>query len=114
MITEEEVAGYLGLAVPEDPADADRIALHWATAAVNTLVPDTVPRVRPTATDPDPPWPDDVHAGALLMASRLFTRRRSPTGIATYDETGPAYVPRWDPDLERLLRIGKWAPPRAR
>ncbi|MFE6404779.1 hypothetical protein [Streptomyces alboflavus] len=108
-ITVEEVAGYLGIPLP-DPASPDGQALAVAVRGVNALVPGTVPRVR--ELDPAADWPDDVMTAALMMGARVFTRRRSPTGVAAYTEAGgPAYVSRWDPDLERLLQVGKWAPP---
>ncbi|MYR93394.1 MULTISPECIES: hypothetical protein [unclassified Streptomyces] len=108
MITAAEVADYIGIEPPE-AGSYDAFALEHVTAAVNVLVPGTVPRVRALAEGE--PWPPDVITGALMLGQRLFARRRSPTGVATYTETGPAYVARWDPDLERLLRVGRWAPP---
>ncbi|MFE7133398.1 hypothetical protein ACFVIM_21330 [Streptomyces sp. NPDC057638] len=107
-ITAQNAADYIGIALP-DPATYDGYALGIVVNAVNVLVPSTVPRVR--ALPPSEEWPVDVTLAAHLMAARLFARRRSPTGVATYTETGPAYVARWDPDLERLLQVGKWAPP---
>lgn len=49
---------------------------------------------------------------ATLLAARLFARRSSPTGLASYGEFGPAAVLRLDPDVERLLGVGRYAPPR--
>lgn len=105
-VTEAQVVEYLGL----DPlTGSDATVMTEAVAAVNVLVPGTVPRVRALTAGTD--WPDDVILGAIMQAARLFTRRRSPTGIATYTETGPAYTPRWDPDIERLMQFGKWEKP---
>ena len=106
-ITADQVAEYLGIPMPTEPGDL--LVLTTATNAVNTLIPATVPRVRalPAGTD----WPDDVLNAAYLQAARFWTRRRSPTGIATYTETGAVFTPRWDPDVEKLLHIGDWAPP---
>ncbi|MFB6943394.1 hypothetical protein ACFWGL_12420 [Streptomyces sp. NPDC060286] len=108
MITAAQVADYIGIEMPA-AGSYDAFALDHVTAAVNVLVPGTVPRVRELPEGAN--WPDDVTTGALMLGQRLFARRRSPTGVATYSDTGPAYVARWDPDLERLLRVGKWAPP---
>lgn len=102
-----QVAQYLGVPLPTDPDDL--FVLEQVTDAVNLMVPETVPRVRDM--DPAAEWPADVTTAALMQAARLFTRRRSPTGIQTYTETGAVYTPRWDPDIEKLLHIGKWAPP---
>lgn len=107
-ITSVDLARYVGIDVPE-PGSYDAFALDLVALAVNELVPRTVPRVR--ELDPEDAWPDDVMAAAYMLGARLFARRRSPTGVASYTETGPAYVARWDPDLERLLGIGKWLRP---
>jgi hypothetical protein len=107
-ITVEQVTLYLGLTPPLDQSDLS--VMTDAVLAVNAEIVGTVPRIRalPAGTD----WPDDVILAAKMMAARLFTRRRSPTGVATYTETGgPVYTPRWDPDVEKLCQIGKWAPP---
>lgn len=107
-ITPEQVAQYLGIDMPTDPGDLS--VLTDCTAAVNAEMVATVPRVR--ALPLGAQWPDDVILGAKMMAGRLFTRRRSPTGVATFTETGgPVYTPRWDPDVERLCQTGAWAPP---
>lgn len=52
------------------------------------------------------PTPDVVE-GAILLAARLHARKGSPTGIASYGEFGPAAVLRFDPDIDRLLGIGR-------
>lgn len=49
----------------------------------------------------------DVVEGAIMLAARLHARKGSPTGIASYGEFGPAAVLRFDPDIERLLGIGR-------
>lgn len=56
--------------------------------------------------------PADVVAGALMLTSRLYARRSSPVGLASYGDLGVASVVRLDPDLERLLGIGRHAAPR--
>ncbi|MFJ2869822.1 hypothetical protein [Streptomyces sp. NPDC087298] len=108
-VTAAQVARYTGIDMPS-PDSYDGYALDVVAKAVTVLVPGTVPRVR--ALGPEDDWPDDVVTAALMLGQRLFARRRSPTGVAAYTEAGgPAFVARWDPDLEKLLRIGKWAPP---
>lgn len=68
------------------------------------------------ANDPtvDLPAPDaDLVLGTLMLASRWNTRRRSPDGLVQMGtELGSARVPAFDPDIERLLRIGRYAPAR--
>uniref|UniRef100_A0AAU2V8R2 Head-to-tail adaptor n=1 Tax=Streptomyces sp. NBC_00003 TaxID=2903608 RepID=A0AAU2V8R2_9ACTN len=122
-ITVAEVCAVIGIAVP-DPGTADGVWLAQAVAAINALAVDTVPRLR--ARPPSPgtsssapvrqaddvqDWPEDIRAALLMQAQRLFARRSSPTGVAVYGDAGPAYVAKWDPDVERLLRIGSWSPP---
>ena len=51
---------------------------------------------------------------AKLMGARLKARKGSPAGVVTFAEFGPAEVLRYDPDLERMLGVGRYARPRAR
>jgi hypothetical protein len=51
-----------------------------------------------------------VQAG-VLAAARLYARRSSPAGLASYAEFGAAEVLRLDPDVARLLGVGRYAPP---
>lgn len=107
-ITSAEVALYMGIEMPAP--EADLFVMDSVVAAVNIEIATNVPLVRALA--PGAEWPASIYLAALMMAARLFLRRRSPTGVATYTETGgPVYTPRWDPDLEKLCLIGKWAPP---
>ncbi len=54
----------------------------------------------------------DVRLGTLRLASRWHTRRRSPDALVTMGvEMGSARVPSLDPDIERLLRIGRHVRP---
>jgi hypothetical protein len=52
-----------------------------------------------------------VVQGTLLYAFRLHNRRRSPDGTVDMGELGTARIPSNDPDIERLLGIGRWRPP---
>lgn len=54
---------------------------------------------------------DAVVEGAALYAARLYARRETPAGLASYGEFGPAPVLRLDPDVERLLGLGRYAKP---
>lgn len=51
-----------------------------------------------------------VQAGVLATA-RLYARKGSPAGIAAYSELGPFEILRIDPDVSRLLGVGRYAPP---
>ena len=54
---------------------------------------------------PDPTA--DLHLGTLRLAGRLHTRRRSPDGSIDMGELGSGRVPSFDPDIDRLLRLGR-------
>jgi hypothetical protein len=51
-----------------------------------------------------------VQAGVLVTA-RLYARRSSPAGLASYGEFGAAEVLRLDPDVARLAGLGRNAYP---
>lgn len=51
----------------------------------------------------------DLKLGTLMLARRWHTRRRSPDGLVQMAELGSARVSSFDPDIDRLLRIGKHA-----
>lgn len=55
--------------------------------------------------------PSVVQAG-VLSAARLYARIGSPAGLAAYAEIGAAEILRIDPDVTRLLGVGRYAPPR--
>lgn len=54
---------------------------------------------------------DRIVQAGLLAAARLFARRSSPAGLASYGEFGATEVLRLDPDVERLLGVGRYAAP---
>lgn len=75
------------------------------TAAVNAVVKRWhVPR---TGGE----WRDDHALGATMLAARLWRRRNSPEGVATFAADGAVYVQRNDPDIALLLQLGQHAPP---
>lgn len=110
-ITVQEVCDVIGIPVPDD-GTPDAVWLAHSVGAVNALAADCVPRLRSGAElgNADD-WPADIRTGLIMWGQRQFARRNSPTGITGYTETGATYVARWDPDLERLLRIGAWTKP---
>lgn len=111
MIDAGAVWDEIGLPAPPAAGTADDRYMATVVDAVNAVIPRVVPRVRALAAPTDP-WPDDVVRGATMLAARLYARRNSPTGVAAFTDAGPAYVSRWDPDLERLFGIGAYAPPK--
>lgn len=73
--------------------------------------------VQVTGTWGWPTVPEDVYQATLLTTNRLIKRRRSPEGVAGFDEFGVIRIStRDDPDAVRLLnpyrtnrRVGGWA-----
>jgi hypothetical protein len=88
--------------------DANRAALARTAAArwVERARPDLVDAFTEDLVD------DDIILGAAMLAARLYSRKGSPDGLAGYSEFGAARISRSDPDIERLLGLGRHAPPR--
>jgi hypothetical protein len=53
----------------------------------------------------------DLALGAVRLAARWHARRRSPDGLIDAGEMGTARVSSYDSDIERLLKIGRYAGP---
>lgn len=82
-------------------ADPDYVTKLAATVdAVNALVPRM-------ATTP----PEAVALGATMLAARLYRRRNTPEGVATFTNDGAVYVSRNDPDVALLLGLGAYSGP---
>ncbi|WP_170918225.1 MULTISPECIES: phage head-tail connector protein [unclassified Pseudonocardia] len=58
-----------------------------------------------------PAVPGDLALGTVRLAGRWFTRRRSPDALVALGELGSSRVPSFDPDVERLLKIGRYRSP---
>ena len=95
-----------------DTVDDERlqVALDAAVAFVE--------RVRRAAFnfdgDIDSALPDptaDLRLGTLRLAIRWDIRRRSPDALIQMAELGASRVPSFDPDIDRLLGIGRFAGP---
>lgn len=54
----------------------------------------------------------DVRQGAVLLCARLWSRRGTPAGLASFAEFGATAILRLDPDVERLLGLGRYGRPR--
>lgn len=94
-ITTDEVVTQLKMTAPDEH-------LPIIVAAVNAMV-DQWHGDR---------WPAGAHYGAIMLAARLHRRRNSPAGVESFSEMGASYVSRYDTDLDRLLEINSWSPPR--
>lgn len=55
---------------------------------------------------PDPS--DTLVDGTLALARRWYTRRRSPDGLVSMADLGISRIPSIDPDIERMLGIGRF------
>jgi hypothetical protein len=99
-------AAMVAVQLSMDPADEVVLAkLGPTVAAINVFVR----RVRDPL--PDGSWAADVQLGAAMLGARLWKRRGSVEGVATFTAEGAVYVQRNDPDVAMLLRLGVYAPP---
>lgn len=55
---------------------------------------------------------DVIRQAGLLAAARLYARRGSPAGLASFGEFGASEVLRRDPDVAALLGTGRHAHPK--
>lgn len=95
------VAGWL---TGQDTAVANQVQVD-TTAAVNAVVR------RFVAVPADGvAWESDKVVGAVMLAGRIYTRRNSPAGVATFGAEGAVYVQRNDPDVAMLLGLGPYSP----
>ena len=101
-----DVAAWLG-----SPAVNDSMMARCAAA-----VEPQVERARPdmwVTIDPDPDEqyiPDaEVYQAAVMLAAREYVRRNSASGVTGFSDMA-IYVARFDPEIERGLRVGAWRP----
>lgn len=87
--------------------DAQRDArLQLRVDAVNSWV-----RQLPVAADaltygsPPPAWPAYITTGGIMLATRLWRRKDSPSGVEAFTDGSAFYVQRNDPDVARLLKL---------
>ena len=95
------------------PDDRDDARLQQVLDAAVSLVEQLRPGINYTA-DPDSadPAPDGALVlGTVRLAYRWHVRRRSPDGLVTAGELGTSRVPAFDADIERLLKVGRYAVP---
>lgn len=57
-------------------------------------------------------WPLRWVEGCNMLATRIYNRRNSPAGVATFGAEGAVYVSRNDPDVAMMLAIGAYTRPR--
>lgn len=107
------VLSWLGMRSDDAGAEAVELARQAAADYLETQRPDL--RVADVQLDgtaaPFAATPAVVQAG-VLAAARLYARRGSPAGLASFGEFGAAEVLRLDPDVARLAGLGRHAMPR--
>ena len=97
-LTVDALLAHLG--TPDEPERAEAATCLDAAIAFVTRY----------HSDPDS-WDAAVRLGCLMQAAGLFRRRHTPGGIEQFGETG-IYTRAVDTEVERLLRIGRYAIPR--
>lgn len=85
-------------------------ALDAAVAFVERVRPDFNYTEDPLSEAPAPAA--DLVLGTVRLAGRWHDRRRAPDGQIAMGDLGTSTVPSVDPDISRLLGIGRFAPPR--
>lgn len=85
-------------------------ALDAAVAFVERVRPDFNYTEDPLSEYPEPPA--DHVLGTVRLAGRWHDRRRAPDGQINMGELGTTSVPSVDPDISRLLGIGRFSLPR--
>jgi hypothetical protein len=95
----EAVQVFLGL-TPARPVDL--AALTAAVDAANAAA------VGYLSVDPAGPWTADQDQGATILAARLYGRRGSVQGIAAFQDVGVSLLPRMDPDVQVLWKLGNY------
>lgn len=104
--TVDDVLAWTGAPAGAVPTDVVETAL---AAALDDVVAE-----RPELADPDA-WGDRDRLGATMYAAHLLNLRGNPSSASQFSELGgwgrPAAFP---PAVARLLRVGRYARPRAR
>lgn len=85
-------------------------ALDAAVAFVERVRPEFNYTADPLSELPDPTA--DLVLGVVRLAGRWHDRRRAPNGQVAMGDLGTTSVPSVDPDVSRLLGIGRFSPPK--
>ena len=93
---------------PTDSADDEIIGWSLNSTLAHVMRLPFIKR-QPAPADPDS-WEADARQGTLMLAARTYRRRNTPAGLESLGDQ-IAYTPQYDPDIERLLRVGKRAAP---
>ena len=96
----EKVIAWSSLRVTVGDSDYD--SLLMVAEAVVVYV-SSLPVVEDLPTGE--PLPPSVELGMIMLASRMYRRRNSPTGIDSVTADGVTYVTRYDSDIASMLRL---------
>lgn len=109
-----DVLGYLKVAAGSENAYAVELCRVAAARVVERARRDLKLAELPDPLPADADVPEDVKHGALLLTARLYARKGSPQGVATFGELGASTILRSDPDVQLLLGVGRFGRPVAR
>lgn len=95
----------------QDTSDDDLI--RSACAMAEPYVERCRPEWASTDADGNATYTPDAetYQGAVMYAAREYRRRNSPAGIEAFGDAGMSFVSRFDPDIDRALQTGAYAPP---
>lgn len=113
VVTTEEVKALAGLNGTTDDALIDQVVAAVdeflrgddGTGGIESVRRRNVADVWPVGEDELPKWPERYRLGARMLAARLYRRKNSPEGVASFLGEGVAYVRRADPDVASLWRL---------
>lgn len=100
VVSPERLIAFSSLNVPVD--DPDLVDLCDAVDEFVRGLPAVVQFVDPMN---EATWPARYSLGARMLAARLWRRRNSPEGVASFTGEGVIYVRRNDPDIAEQLRL---------
>lgn len=94
---------------PAETRDDERFQsnLDAAVAWIEGVRPEFNYHADPLSTLPEPT--ENLVLGIIRLAARWKTRTNSPDGLVSLGaELGSARIPSFDPDIERMLGIGRF------
>ena len=96
----------------DDHRDDEKLGqvLAAAVAFIETVHEETF-TFSGSPTDELPAADVTLGLGTVRLAFRWHTRRRSPDALVSMSEMGAGRVPSFDPDIDRMCRLGRFAPP---
>lgn len=100
VVTPERLIAFSDLDV--EPNDAELVDLCHAVDEFVRGLPSVVQFVTPLS---EAAWPYRYSLGARMLGARLWRRRNSPEGVASFTGEGVIYVRRNDPDIAEQLRL---------